>query len=339
MQQQSFTNDPRVNGYAHGFSEATINGQGLIGHTGDILHYHSGLFLLPQHNTGLFISFNGANGMVPVLNILRAFMDRYFPDQSPVPTNLNNENETAKQYEGTYFPTRTEHTTAGKMVRLFQSISVEAEGANQLVVSLGFPAYMTWHYMEVAPGVFRSMDEPPSVFGDVIFDRRDQQRIQHLFFQNNPGSAYRKAPWFAEPRFNLALLSITLLLFLSVIVWAPIGSRIRRCCAESVPAQARLASWWQGLLSLLVLLFLTGFLSVFSSPETVFGISIWARSLFLLPLPIGILAVGMVGFTILAWTRRWWSLPGRVHYTLVTLAGSAFTWWLAYWNLWIGYLY
>jgi CubicO group peptidase (beta-lactamase class C family) len=338
MQRQSFTNDPRVNGYAHGFSEATINGQRLIGHTGDILHYHSGLFLLPEHNTGLFISFNGANGMVPVLNILRAFMDEYFPDQHPTSAGLNDGKERANRYEGTYFPTRSEYTTAGKMVRLFPSISVEVEGAHQLVVSLGFPPFMTWHYREIAPGVFRSVDKPPSVFGDVIFDTRGQQRIQYLFVQNNPGSAYTKAPWFAAPVFNLALLGIVILLFLSVLVWAPIALWIRHRRSESISDQARLASWWQGLLSLMVLLFLVGFMSVFSSPETVFGIPSWARSLFLLPLPIAILAVGMLGFTILAWARRWWTLPGRVHYTLVTLAGLAFSWWMAYWNLWIGYL-
>lgn len=338
MQQQSFINDPRVNGYAHGFSEATVNGQRLIGHTGDILHYHSGLFLLPEHNTGLFISFNGANGMVPVLNILRAFMDQYFPDPHSTVPKLNDGHETANQYEGIYFPTRTEYTTAGKMVRLFMSIRVEAQGAHQLEVSLGFPAYMTGHYMEIAPGVFRSVDKPPSVFGDVIFDTRGRQHTRYLFLQNNPGSAYVKAPWFAEPGFNLALLGIVLLLFLSVLVRVPVALWIRRRSPGSVSHPAPLASWWQGWLSLLALLFLVGFVSVFSSPETVFGISPWARSLFLLPLPITILAVGMVGFTILAWARRWWSLAGRIHYTLVALAGLAFSWWLAYWNLWIGYI-
>jgi CubicO group peptidase (beta-lactamase class C family) len=338
MHRQSFTNDPRVNGYAHGFSEATINGQRLIGHTGDILHYHSGLFLLPEYDIGLFISFNGANGMLPVLNILRAFMDRYFPDAGSAPVGLNDGNESATLHEGVYFPTRTEYTTAGKMVRLFQSVRVEAEGAHQLVVSLGFPAYMTWHYMETAPGVFRSVDESPSVFGEVIFDTRGQNRIHYLFFQNNPGTAYVKAPWFAEPVFNLALLSIVILLFASVLVGAPIAMWIRRRFPASTPGQARWASWWQAVLGFVTLLFLTGFILVFSNPQIVFGLSAWERLLFLLPLPIGVLVVGMVGFTFLAWTRRWWSFSGRLHYTLVTLAGLAFTWWLVYWNLWIGFL-
>lgn len=50
-----------------------------------------------------------------------------------------------------------------------------------------------------------------------------------------------------------------------------------------------------------------------------------------------ILAIGLSIFTIVAWARRWWSIPGRVHYTLVTFAGLVFTWWLAYRNLRIGY--
>ena len=338
MQRQSFTNDPRVSGYAHGFSESKINGQRVIGHTGDILHYHSGLFLLPEQDTGFFMSFNGANGMVPVLNILRAVMDRYYPTEQPAPIVTDNVTKSAIQYEGIYFSTRTEYTTAGKMVRLFQSVKVRAESEHQIVVSLGFPAQMTWHYREIAPGVFRSVDVPPSVFGDLIFARGDDEGMYSLFAQNNAGSAYQGASWYAEPAFNLALLSVTVLLFLSVIVWAPIGRWMGRRCLESVPDQPRIAALWQRLLSLLVLLFLIGFVSVFSNPETVFGISPWAQYLFLLPLPISILASGMVVFTILAWARGWWSLPGRVHYTLVTGAGLAFTWWMAYWNLWIGYL-
>ena len=197
---------------------------------------------------------------------------------------------------------------------------------------------MIWHYGEIEPGVFRSMDVPPSVAGDLVFGSHDQRRDHLLFLQNNPGLAYTRAPWYAEPGFNLSLLGTVLLLFLSVLVWTPISLWMNRRFQQSIPPQARLASWWQRFLSLLVLLFLIGFVRVFSNPQIVFGVSPVARSVFLLPLPIAVLASGLVVFTIQAWACRWWSFPGRVHYTLVTLAGLAFTWWLAYWNLWIGYL-
>ncbi len=45
------------------------------------------------------------------------------------------------------------------------------------------------------------------------------------------------------------------------------------------------------------------------------------------------LAVALGIHTLLAWRGRYWSLAGRLHYTLVTLGALAFVWWLNYWNL------
>lgn len=197
MHRRSFTNDPRVNGFAHGFAEATINGQRVIGHTGDHLYFHSGLFLLPERQTGFFVSFNGANGMLAVLNTLGAVMDHFYPGRS-VPSEPLNSNGNTAPYAGTYFPSRAEYTTAGKMVRLFQGINVTPAGPRELAISIGFPAQLSGHYVETEPGVFRSTDMPVSIFGDVVFRSEDDRR--YLFQQNNPTTAYVKTPWYATPR-------------------------------------------------------------------------------------------------------------------------------------------
>jgi hypothetical protein len=36
---------------------------------------------------------------------------------------------------------------------------------------------------------------------------------------------------------------------------------------------------------------------------------------------------------LIAWKNRYWRVTGRLHYTLVALAGIGFTWFLHYWNL------
>jgi hypothetical protein len=46
-----------------------------------------------------------------------------------------------------------------------------------------------------------------------------------------------------------------------------------------------------------------------------------------------VLTPGLAVFTGLAWKERYWSLAGRVHYTLVALAALALVWFLNYWNL------
>ena len=47
----------------------------------------------------------------------------------------------------------------------------------------------------------------------------------------------------------------------------------------------------------------------------------------------GVLTVGAIAFTVLAWKDHYWSALRRVHYTVVSLAALAFLWFLNYWNL------
>jgi hypothetical protein len=64
-----------------------------------------------------------------------------------------------------------------------------------------------------------------------------------------------------------------------------------------------------------------------------FGLPIATAPLFLIPLALIVLAVGLIGFTIRAWRRRYWSRVGRLHYTLLTVAAVIFVGWLANWGL------
>ncbi|VVB94651.1 D-aminopeptidase [uncultured archaeon] len=330
MHQQSFTNDPHVNGFAHGFMVATINNQHIIWHGGDTFYFHSALVLIPEHNVGFFVSYNGATGSLAVQNTIRAFMDHYFPAPQPA-LSISADNVT--RYAGAYLPARSGYSTPEKALGLFQSITVVPEGMQHLEVSLGLPSQMVLHYVEVEPSVFRSADVPPSIFGDLVFRADDQGSIKYMFWQNNPTTAYIKSPWYAEPQFNLILPSICILLFLSVIIWAPIGFWIKRHFREERPYLVRLASLCSNALSALGMAFMIGFIVLFSNPETALGLPSWAQYLFLLPWIIAVLAIGMVFFTILIWMRCYLSIPGRIHYTLVMLAALAFVWWLAYWNL------
>jgi hypothetical protein len=45
------------------------------------------------------------------------------------------------------------------------------------------------------------------------------------------------------------------------------------------------------------------------------------------------LTVGAVACTALVWRRRYWSIIGRAHYTLLTLGALGFIWFLNAWNL------
>lgn len=335
MHEQSFTNDPRVNGLAHGFMETTINGEHIIWHGGVLFHFHSALVLLPEHNVGFFISYNSANAASAVNDTLRAFMDHYYPENQTAPSKPADPEQDVSRYAGTYMPARHEYTTLGKMVGLFSSITVKKVGEHELQVDLGFPKQLTARYKEIEPSVFRSMDVPPLVYGDIIFRENSKGNIEYQFQENNPTTAYIKLPWYAEPSFTVTLAGICVTLFLFVVLSSPFVLLFRKRLNTAWRFEEKLAYFCKLIISILSITFIIGFIIIFSNQQTVFGLPYYAKALFILPWVIGILAVCMSIFTIIIWKRRHFTTLGRVFYTFVTLGAEVFVWWLVYWNLWI----
>jgi CubicO group peptidase (beta-lactamase class C family) len=335
MHTQSFTNDPQVNGFAHGFIEATINGQRLIWHAGDTIYFHSILVLIPAHNLGFVVSYNGVNGGQAYLSTLRAFMDHYFPVEAPaLPTPSPDAGLHAQQVAGSYFMARSNQTQPEKVVNLFQMINVQPTAKGELIVSLGTPAQMASRYVETAPLVYTSVETPPSIFGKLVFRADAQGNITHLFQENNPTTGYEKAPWYAAGSFNLSLLSFLLLFFLITIIGGLVALWIRWRYRESRTWLAQLAAWSAGLLSLGSVAFLLLFIGIAGNLEAVaFGLPGWFDYLMLVPWAVAVLTVVMLLLTPVVWARRYWSLPRRLHYMLLLVGGGAFVWWLYYWNL------
>jgi hypothetical protein len=42
---------------------------------------------------------------------------------------------------------------------------------------------------------------------------------------------------------------------------------------------------------------------------------------------------GVLFFAFLAWTKKYWTVYGRLHYSLILLSGLVFLWLLNFWNL------
>jgi len=85
---------------------------------------------------------------------------------------------------------------------------------------------------------------------------------------------------------------------------------------------------------------LLGFISIFADilpgfrvPRMIFENVPMLNALLSLSYVLGALALAMLVFTVLAWVRRYWSLSGRIFYTLLAIMALLLTWWLLYWNL------
>lgn len=338
MHEQSLAHDPRVSGLAHGFLELNLNGQRLLTHGGDSLLHHSLLALLPEQRVGFFVSFNsmgeGAGAALARYEILQAFLDRYYPaPELPALQPPADFAARAGRITGHYVAARSNHTTIEKTLRLLQQAAVSAgpEG----VLTVRGPAPQPSHWAEVEPLVFRNLDNQ-----DLLVFRADSHgRVTHLFYGNDPTTAYIKLPWYLGQPLQFGLLGAMLLAFLSML-FLPLGLWLTRRGpapgqpSPPLPRLARGVAWIVSALNIAFPPLMGGFAA--SLMKAPYGVPPALEALLAVPLVTAALAAGMVAFCLLAWSGRgrpWWGLAGRLHYTLVTVAAVAFAGWLCSWNL------
>lgn len=139
----------------------------------------------------------------------------------------------------------------------------------------------------------------------------------------------------------LLVLLLSLLLLLSFVVIWPLGWIIR--LARGLPAERRPAAWIArgvaALAALLSLIFVVGVTVALFRTEDENNILLFLglprayAPLFTLPLIIVLLVLGMLIFAALAWRRSFWSVWGRLYYTLLTLSALGVAGVLLWWGL------
>lgn len=335
MHSQLFTNDPKISGWTYGFWEMRLNNQSTIGHGGDTILFHTMLALLPEHNLGIFVSYNEQSSEPAGGELLQAFMDRYYPvPPLPAPKPVSGFEKNASKFAGSYRPTRSAYTNFEKIGALFQEVQVHPGPNSTLMTSQ--PGLGQGQWVEVASLVFRPVNNasyPLLLSEGLVFDEDSQGNINHFFYVNNPTTAYEKVAWYDDANFNYTLLGACIILFLSTLIW-PIGWIFNRgpIKPEGLDKAAR---WLAGGASMLNLLFMIGLAVMSSIALTILIYSIPPPliALFAAAIIAAIMALASTAFTVLAWKDGYWSIAGRLHYTLVVIALLAFILWLNNWNL------
>jgi CubicO group peptidase (beta-lactamase class C family) len=330
MHSQAFTHDPRLPGMAYGFFEDVINNQRIISHGGDTFLFHSGLFLIPEQNLGLFISTNGASGAKLVEAVAMNFMKRYFPAEMPKLTPDPGFPERANLYAGEYYLARSNDSTFEKFIRLTMTFNISVDAENNVIIPLTGEAVQ---YIETEPGLLVNRENPD----DKLVMREEDGQV--YIYPSMP-FVLIKTPWHGALSLHLLILLGGAILFLATLVgWGiSFGRGLRQ--KEPRPFLARLARVTGALFGLGWLLFVMTMGTIFSDidpaygvPKVFFGDSQLVNMLEGLSPLLLVLGVAMLAFTIVAWWKRLWTLGGRVFYTFSSLWALAILWSLHYWNL------
>ena len=335
MHSLQFSKHAEAGGWTYGFVETHVNGERIIRHFGSIGAFRSALVLLPERDTGIFVSFNGAGVDFP--EFLRTFVDQYYP-APPVPTVPQPTTDSAapaERFAGSYRGTRNNETRWEKWLMLVKQASVTStpQGTLQTVGAGSGRPVLQWAATN-DPLVFTQIDGRDAL----LFQEDSGGSITGFVVASFAFEEYLKLDWFETPTFSLLWLLVCLIFFLANVLFWPLRylvNRVRhgRVAGESLPLTTRLATWVGWVVSALGLFFAIAFLITSVGPHIAHGLPPATAPLLVIPLIMTVLTVAMVILAVATWVRRDWSLAWRVYYTLVTLASVAFIWWLYSWNL------
>jgi hypothetical protein len=325
---------------AYGFFENMINGQRVISHGGSLVTFMSQLILIPEQNVGLYISTNSSRGTAAKDAVVNAFLDRYYPVAEA--SDLQSPADFAERiapYLGEYTPVRNNFTTHERIYGVFSTVNASLENDATLVLSL--PGGVL-RFVEVEPGLLQDINDP----ANKLVYRSDPDGRLFLtgiigFYE--PWAVFRTS-WYGTRNLHMLLFLSGSLLFLGALIAWPIGflvgRRKRPATAQPNPLPARLARWAAALFGLLWLAILLGITSLFIDslpgfgvPRIIFETPPLLTFLLALSYVLVGLALAILIFAVLAWLRRYWSLGGRIFYSLLALIALLLSWALVYWNL------
>ncbi|WP_225316377.1 hypothetical protein [Haloferax sp. CBA1149] len=183
----------------------------------------------------------------------------------------------------------------------------------------------TW--VELRPGVYEAVGGQEKL----VFSIDETGRATHVYFGNFGPATYERVPWYESLTATLGILAGGVVAFVSLLVLLPGGYLWRRFRGDAPPAdRERAARWLLGVSSLLwlatVVIFVFAWLNFNAE---VASPSLALRVGMVLPYLALVGTVGSAVATVLAWRDDYWTVPIRLHYTIVTLAAFLVAWQLS----------
>jgi CubicO group peptidase (beta-lactamase class C family) len=324
MHSQLYAADPRIAGMAYGFFEDYINGQRVISHGGDTLLFHSGLFLLPDWNLGLFISTNAIGGAGVSDAVALAFADRYFPVEKKVaPIPPEDFDTRAPLYTGEYYMARSNFTGFEKFLSLTSPISVSVDEDKHVIVTM---AGETDQFVEIEPGLLANLEDPDSK----LVLKEENGRVT---LSPSMPFVFIKARWYESAYLFLLIFLGGAFLFISALFNWTKSFFVGLFKREPRPFLSRLARLVGGLFGLaylaFVILLLAAALDVnpaYGVPNLFFETPAWFGTLTVLPPLAAVFGILMLPFALIAWIKRFWTFGARFSYTVLTLSALVLLW-------------
>lgn len=323
MQKQQFTGHPKLPGNTFGFRDLVKNEQRAIRHDGRIKGFQSLMYLIPEQNLGFFLVYNSSENSF-YLDFTQAFLNYYFPIKIIPPTPINNYQERAQKFVGSYRNLRYSHSTIEKLDTLVSQYSISANKDGTITLYSAEKSLGNW--LEVEPLLFKKVDE--DIF--LAFREDKQGQIAALLYNY---WFLEKLPFYEAASFQFGLIYFFIVTFFITFIWQIFLVR-KRWKENTTYNKQLLAQITILLVSLLDLFFLVSWLLLYQVLYEEFIFKIPFLFILLLCLPIVSLPLTI---SLPIWIKIAWNYNNNLFKKLYFCFFALITWlfipFLYYWNL------
>ena len=328
MHTRTFANDPRLPAMCLGFYEQQMGGVRVIGHEGDTQYFHTAMFIVPEAQVGIFMSYVGSGAEPLRQGVLQAFFDRYFPApavaSTPAPADFD---KIAQKYAGSYRFARHSTTKIDKATGVASpgiTVSVLPKQNRLLVSGLGqHPA----QFAPVGDSLFTQVDGPLRIG----FTENKAGKVTRLSVDEYPFMGTERVPWSESPKMWYWLLCLSTLVFLAVLTTYFYRRRVIKAAPPEQKRPVRLAL--AGALWYFLTLIVLGVVIASSASDLGGGIPTSLKVALAMPIIFVLLTILLIIAGVRVWRSDYWRLARRVQYTLVVLSAIAISLFFATWNL------
>lgn len=337
MQSPAFRHTARVNPMRYGFMDFSQNGVEIIGHGGDTFWFHSLMALFPAHDLGLFLSFNTREGGGKAGEVLRDFVDRYFPEGDLAADTLAMSRGALNRFAGDYRANRYPHKRLTYVVALLDTYTVSVTDDGLLKTMEDEEAHFWFPVDSLA---FRETNSSRVM----AFEENNSGEIAHMYLGELPIIAFEKIPFISSQKLHFTLFGAAGAAFLATLVYWPLAYFIRIRYRPGLSTNSPLSfrtktvAWCNALSFVGFFIWLAILLSEGNGEAVVYGMSDSVKAALVLPLVSAALTVLMVFHTMVVWAERESGIWSRLWYTLLCLLSVTLLWQLFYWNL-LGFQY
>lgn len=330
MKEPLLKHAPHMNPALHGFMDISPANVRMIGHGGNTFLFHSLLALFPEHNTGVFMSFNSENGGGTYADVIMQFIKRYFPPKDPIAYDIHLEKEYLEGFAGRYIANRRPHSDVLKIIGIMNSVEITA-------------CNNTLHYYDFLGNQHELIPVDSTTFFSnnkqlyIGFNRDPDYRATKLYVSNFPIIAFDRLKGLYLPQIHLFILIITILVIVYVLVVWPFMYFVRinydrkPKAKHPLPIFTKLVAWVASLF--LFLFYVLLMYSTSGGNEIVFGVPNSLRIALFFPIAAIPFILLMIWNSLLVWKAKQLRKRSRVFYNIATIAFVLSIWQLHFWNL------